>query len=176
MSFEDTLVEGKRKADVLGLGASRGGGMPRDVEGEAALPSLDQPYKAIANTSNDRVEELCIVMGRQARDAGQLVYRFFEYQHKTSDTGLVYNKDGSQRILLRYICPHPVTIILDGDELLRACDLLHLRCVRWIRLFDGGREFPRLEVNGGKKTELIRRIQFIYDNPKDDPHHRLGLA
>ena len=146
------------------------------AEGYAALPGLDDPYKAFGNVNADRQEVLCVVLGRAAREAGEPRYRFFEYQHKASDASLTETRDGGHVILLRFICPHPLTIIFEGDELLRGCHQINRHSVPWVRLFDQERQFPRLEVAGGRKAEIIRKITIVYDDPADDPRVRLGAA
>jgi hypothetical protein len=139
------------------------------AEGDAALPALDDPYQAIGNASGDREVELCVILGQAEKAAGREVYRFFEYQHLASDTGLAFAQDGSHIVRLRFIAPHAVTLVIEGDNLLRAAHLIHKHRITWIRRFDREREFPRLEVDGGKKPELIRSVRFLYDDPRDDP-------
>ena len=146
------------------------------VEGEAALPGPDDPYKAVASISNGREEVLCIIMDRQARDDGEKVYRFFQYMHMASDTGLAFAADGGHIMELRFVGPEPVTIIVRGSDLLRACHLIHRHRIAWIRLFDPGRNFPRPETDGGKKSEHITRIDIIHDDPRPKPGEREKAA
>jgi hypothetical protein len=140
------------------------------AEGYAALPGPDDPYKAIGNASGSREEVLCVILGRSA--AGGAVYRFFEYQHKASDTSLAFAEDGSHVMELRFVGPDSVKIVVTGGDLLRACHLINKHRIPWIRLFDPERKYPRLEVGGGKKTEIITSIEFIYDDPRHKPGSR----
>jgi len=167
--WDDVIEREKRKAAALPEHRFLA---PHAVEGEAALPDPDDPYKAVASISNGREEVFCIILGRQSRDDGEKVYRFFQYVHMASDTGLAFAGDGGHIMELRFVGPEPVTIIVHGTDLLRACHLIHRHRIAWIRLFDPGRGFPRLEAEGGKKAEHIARIEIIHDDPRPKPGER----
>ena len=161
--WDEVMERERRRAVPDGRQTPHGG------ENEAALPGLDDPYKAVSHVSNGHEEVLCCVMGRAEYDSGGEVYRFFEYVHKASDTGLAFAKDGSHVLRLRFVGPESVTIIVKGRNLLRACHQIQRHRIGWIRLFDPERNFPRLEVEGGKKTEVITSIEVIHDDPRHKP-------
>jgi hypothetical protein len=154
--WDDVLERERRKTSP--------GGVP-SVEGEAALPGLDDPYKAVANLSNGREEVLCCILGRDAYQAGQEVYRFFQYVHLASNTGLAFGEGGRQVMRLRFVGPEPVTITVSGRDLLRACHLIHRHRIGWIRLFDAERNFPFLETEAGKRREIITGLDIDEDEP-----------
>jgi hypothetical protein len=136
------------------------------VDGDAALPGLDDPYKAFSGLTTNRQESLCVVLGHEAVENGEELYRTFEYHHKASDTGLAFAKDGTHVMRLRFVGPDSVTIMITGTNLLRAYHLINRHRIGWIRLFDPVRNFPRLESDGGKKAEVITGIEIIYDEKR----------
>jgi hypothetical protein len=137
------------------------------VDDKAALPGLDDPYKAVAHLSNGPEEALCVILGHKALAERKQVYRFFQYVHLDSDTGLSLDKDGHV-IKLRFAGVKPVTVTVRGRNLLRACHLMHKHRIAWIRLFDPDRGFPFLDSESGKKTEIITAIDITPWRPGEE--------
>ncbi len=130
------------------------------AEGDALLPGWDSPYKAAAHPDHHALVRFVCIMGKDSYRPGGTPWRFFQYVHKDSNTGLSLGDQGHV-MTLRFIGSAPTKIIVKGPNLLRICDYIHLHRIAWIRVCDPERDFVFLEEARGKKTEIITSIKII---------------
>jgi hypothetical protein len=121
------------------------------------LPSASDPYQAHGLPANNPLTRLCVVMGREGFQAGGTAYRFFQYVHLDSDTGLGFTPQG-QVLTLRFAGMKPVSVTIRGRNLLRLCDYLHLHRVPWIRVAD--RDFQATDGSGDNEP-IITGLEVV---------------
>ena len=135
------------------------------VEGDSALPGLDDPYQAVSRVTGHPETCLCIIMGDAGFKDGGKAYRFFQYVHLNSNTDFGFTRDRHGQTLqvmtLRFTDIEPVVVIIRGVNLLRACHNIHKHRIAWIRLLETGRAFPSGELDRGKKAEIITSIEIL---------------